>query len=38
MAADELNKEGFDSAVTIDGGYSAWSDEKKRNDDGGNNK
>ncbi len=38
MAADELNKQGFDSAVTIEGGYSAWKDEKKKKDDGGNNK
>ena len=37
MAADELNKQGFDSAVTIEGGYTAWKDEKKKNDDGGNN-
>jgi rhodanese-related sulfurtransferase len=38
MAADELNKQGFDSAVTIEGGYSAWKDEKKKKNDGGNNK
>ena len=37
MAADELNKQGFDYAVTIEGGYTAWKDEKKKNDDGGNN-
>ena len=37
IAADELNKQGFDSAVTIEGGYTAWKDEKKKNDDGGNN-
>jgi rhodanese-related sulfurtransferase len=28
IAADELNKQGFD-AVTIEGGYSAWKDEEK---------
>jgi rhodanese-related sulfurtransferase len=28
MAADELNKHGFD-AITIEGGYSAWKDEKQ---------
>src|SRR6266480_6521987 len=28
IAADELNKHGFD-AVTIEGGYSAWKDERK---------
>ena len=28
IAADELNKQGFD-AVTIEGGYSAWKDEKE---------
>jgi rhodanese-related sulfurtransferase len=33
MAADELNKQGFSSAVTIEGGYSAWIDEKKKKDD-----
>jgi rhodanese-related sulfurtransferase len=38
LASDELKELGFDSAVTIEGGYSAWNDEKKRNDDGGNNK
>jgi rhodanese-related sulfurtransferase len=30
IAADELNKQGFD-AVTIDGGYSAWSDWRNQN-------
>ena len=29
IAADELNKHGFD-AVTIEGGYSAWKDEEKK--------
>jgi len=29
IAADELNKQGFD-AVTIEGGYSAWKDEEKK--------
>jgi rhodanese-related sulfurtransferase len=28
IAADELNKQGFD-AVTIEGGYSAWKDKEK---------
>jgi rhodanese-related sulfurtransferase len=28
IGADELNKKGF-TAVTIDGGYAAWKDEKK---------
>ena len=28
IAADELNKHGFD-AVTIEGGYSAWKNEKE---------
>jgi rhodanese-related sulfurtransferase len=37
MVADELNKQGFDSTVTIEGGYIAWKDEKKKNDDGDNN-
>ena len=32
IAADELNKQGFD-AVTIEGGYSAWKDEEKKNED-----
>jgi rhodanese-related sulfurtransferase len=32
IAADELNKHGFD-AVTIEGGYSAWKDEEKKNED-----
>jgi rhodanese-related sulfurtransferase len=32
IAADELNKHGFD-AVTIEGGYSAWKDEEKKNKD-----
>jgi rhodanese-related sulfurtransferase len=32
IAADELNKHGFD-AVTIEGGYSAWKDEEKKKDD-----
>ncbi len=30
MAADELNLQGFD-AVTIDGGYLEWTDNKKEN-------
>ena len=29
IAADELNKHGFD-AVTIEGGYSAWKEEEKK--------
>ena len=29
IGADELNKKGF-SAVTIDGGYSAWKEEQER--------
>lgn len=28
IGADELNKKGF-TAVTIDGGYAAWKEEKK---------
>ena len=32
IAADELNKHGFD-AITIEGGYSAWKDEEKKNED-----
>jgi rhodanese-related sulfurtransferase len=35
IAADELNKQGFD-AVTIEGGYSAWKDEEKKNKDSSN--
>lgn len=31
IAAEELNKHGFD-AVTIEGGYSAWKDEEKKNE------
>jgi rhodanese-related sulfurtransferase len=30
IGADELNKKGF-TAVTIDGGYAAWKEEKKKN-------
>ena len=37
IAADELNKQGF-NAATIEGGYSAWKNEKKKNDEDGNNK
>ena len=37
MAADELNKQGFD-AVTIEGGYSAWKDEEKKNGERSNSK
>ena len=33
----ELNKQGF-NAGTIEGGYSAWKNEKKKNDEDGNNK
>jgi rhodanese-related sulfurtransferase len=29
IAADELNKQGFD-AITIEGGYSAWKDEERK--------
>ena len=36
IAADELNKHGFD-AVTIEGGYSAWKDEEKKKDDSSSN-
>ena len=36
IAADELNKHGFD-AVTIEGGYSAWKDEEKKNEDNSSN-
>ena len=32
IAADELNKHGFD-AVTIEGGYSAWKDEEKKKEE-----
>ena len=32
IAADELNKQGFD-AVTIEGGYSAWKDEEKKKEE-----
>jgi rhodanese-related sulfurtransferase len=28
IAADELNKQGFDT-VTIEGGYSAWKDDSR---------
>jgi rhodanese-related sulfurtransferase len=38
MAADELNNQGFDSTVTIEGGYSIWKGEKKKNDNCANNK
>jgi rhodanese-related sulfurtransferase len=38
MAADELNKQGFDFVVTIGGGFSAWKDEKKNNDEDDINK
>jgi rhodanese-related sulfurtransferase len=37
MAADELNRHGFD-AVTIEGGYSAWKDEEKKNGERSNSK
>lgn len=30
IGADELNKKGF-TAVTVDGGYAAWKEEKKKN-------
>ena len=33
IAADELNKQGF-NAVTIEGGYSAWKDEEIEKEDG----
>jgi rhodanese-related sulfurtransferase len=38
IAADELNKQGFDT-VTIEGGYSAYKNEgnKKNNDSGNSN-
>ena len=37
MAADELNKQGFD-AVTIEGGYSAYKNEgNKKNKDSNSN-
>jgi hypothetical protein len=36
MAAGELNKQGFDITVSIEGDYSARKDEKKKKDDGGN--
>jgi|SoiMetStandDraft_2_1073263.scaffolds.fasta_scaffold37746_2 rhodanese-related sulfurtransferase len=29
IGADELNKKGF-TAVTVDGGYAAWKEEKKK--------
>jgi rhodanese-related sulfurtransferase len=32
IAADELTRQGFD-AVTIEGGYSAWKDGEKKNED-----
>jgi rhodanese-related sulfurtransferase len=35
IAADELNKQGFD-AVTIEGGYSAWKDEEKKENSSSN--
>jgi rhodanese-related sulfurtransferase len=36
IAADELNKQGFD-AVTVEGGYSAYRDDnKKKKDSNGN--
>ena len=37
MAADELNKQGFD-AITIEGGYSAWKEEEKKNGERSNSK
>jgi hydroxyacylglutathione hydrolase len=37
MAADELNRHGFD-AVTIEGGYSAWKEEEKKNGERSNSK
>ena len=36
IAADELNKQGFD-AVTIEGGYSAWKDEEKKKENSRSN-
>jgi hypothetical protein len=36
IAADELNKQGFD-AVTIEGGYSAWKDEEKKKQENSSN-
>jgi rhodanese-related sulfurtransferase len=36
IAADELNKHGFD-AVTIEGGYSAWKDEEKKKEEKNSN-
>jgi rhodanese-related sulfurtransferase len=32
IAADELNKHGFD-AVTIEGGYSAWKEEEEKKEE-----
>jgi rhodanese-related sulfurtransferase len=37
IAADELTRQGFD-AVTIEGGYSAWKDGEKKNEDSSNSK
>jgi hypothetical protein len=36
IAADELNKQGFD-AVTIEGDYSAWKDELRKKQENSNN-
>jgi rhodanese-related sulfurtransferase len=36
IAADELNKQGFDT-VTIEGGYSAYKDENKKKKDNDSN-
>jgi rhodanese-related sulfurtransferase len=36
IAAEELNKQGFD-AVTIEGGYSAWKDEEKKKENSTSN-
>ena len=36
IAADELNKQGF-NAVTIEGGYSAWKNKEKKNENGNDN-
>lgn len=33
IAADELNKQGF-NAINIEGGYSAWKENEKENDEG----
>ena len=32
ISPDELTRQGFD-AVTIEGGYSAWKDGEKKNED-----